>query len=132
MITDSRTHKVIVKGDKADPLKVLDRVQRKIHKHVELLSPIPKPPAEEKKPEEKEKPKPEEKKEEVFHVLKKVFIGLYTHFSLENFIWDYLFPFWVLFNFHLYIYNKVLTSEVDLCYDSGSSCHSGPKGLHAL
>ncbi|PON95742.1 Heavy metal-associated domain containing protein [Trema orientale] len=63
--TDCRTHKVVVKGDKADPLKVLERVQRKIHRQVELLSPIPKPPAEEKKPEEKEKPKPEEKKEEV-------------------------------------------------------------------
>lgn len=57
---------MVVKGEKADPLKVLDRVQRKSHRQVELLSPIPKPPApEEPKPEEKEKPKPEEKKEEV-------------------------------------------------------------------
>lgn len=66
VITDCKTHKVIVKGEKADPLKVQERVQRKSHRQVELLSPIPKPPApEEKKPEE-EKPKPEEKKEEVF------------------------------------------------------------------
>lgn len=66
VITDCKTHKVVVKGEKADPLKVLDRVQRKSHRQVELLSPIPKPPApEEPKPEEKEKPKPEEKKEEV-------------------------------------------------------------------
>lgn len=65
VITDCKTHKVVVKGEKADPLKVLDRVQRKSHRQVELLSPIPKPPApEEPKPEEKEKPKPEEKKEE--------------------------------------------------------------------
>ncbi|XP_038896060.1 heavy metal-associated isoprenylated plant protein 7-like [Benincasa hispida] len=65
VITDCKTHKVVVKGEKADPLKVLDRVQRKSHRQVELLSPIPKPPApEESKPEEKEKPKPEEKKEE--------------------------------------------------------------------
>ena len=65
VITDCRTHKVVVKGEKADPLKVLERVQRKSHRQVELLSPIPKPPSEEeKKPEEKEKPKPEEKKEE--------------------------------------------------------------------
>ena len=64
--TDCKTHKVVVKGEKADPLKVLARVQRKSHRQVELLSPIPKPPSEEKKPEEKEKPKPEEKKEEVF------------------------------------------------------------------
>jgi hypothetical protein len=46
-------------------LKVLERVQRKSHRQVELLSPIPKPPSEEdKKPEEKEKPKPEEEKKE--------------------------------------------------------------------
>lgn len=63
--TDCKTHKVVVKGEKADPLKVLGRVQKKTHRQVELLSPIPKPPAEEpKKPEEKEPPKPEEKKEE--------------------------------------------------------------------
>ncbi|KAK7358664.1 hypothetical protein VNO77_00602 [Canavalia gladiata] len=65
VITDCKSHKVVVKGEKADPLKVLERVQRKSHRQVELLSPIPKPPVEEeKKPEEKEKPKPEEKKEE--------------------------------------------------------------------
>lgn len=67
VVTDCKSHKVVVKGEKADPLKVLERVQRKSHRQVELLSPIPKPPSEEdKKPEEKEKPKPEEKKEEVF------------------------------------------------------------------
>lgn len=70
VITDCKTHKVIVKGEKADPLKVLERVQRKSHRQVELLSPIPKPPSEEeKKAEEKEQPKPEEKKEEVFTLL---------------------------------------------------------------
>jgi len=69
VITDCKTHKVVVKGEKADPLKVLDRVQKKTHRQVELLSPIPKPPSEEdRKAEEKkeEAPKPEEKKEEVF------------------------------------------------------------------
>ena len=66
ILTDCKSHKVVVKGEKADPLKVLERVQRKSHRKVELLSPIPKPPTEEeKKPqEEQEKPKPEEKKEE--------------------------------------------------------------------
>ncbi|XP_054793991.1 heavy metal-associated isoprenylated plant protein 7-like [Prosopis cineraria] len=65
IITDCKTHRVVVKGEKADPLKVLERVQRKSHRQVELLSPIPKPPVEEeKKPEEKENPKSEEKKEE--------------------------------------------------------------------
>lgn len=66
-MTDCRTSKVVVKGEKADPVKVLERVQRKSHRQVELISPIPPPPAPEeaKKPEEKEPPKPEPKKEEV-------------------------------------------------------------------
>ncbi|XP_076920970.1 heavy metal-associated isoprenylated plant protein 7-like [Bidens hawaiensis] len=58
--TDCKTHKVVVKGEKADPVKVLERVQKKSHRKVELLSPVPKPPAEEPK----EPPKPEDKKEE--------------------------------------------------------------------
>ncbi|KAK9684315.1 hypothetical protein RND81_10G201600 [Saponaria officinalis] len=64
--TDCKTHKVVVKGEKADPLKVLDRVQKKTHRQVELLSPMPKPPTEEevKKAKEKEAPKPQEIKEE--------------------------------------------------------------------
>lgn len=63
VVTDCKSHKVVVKGEKADPLKVLERVQRKSHRQVELLSPIPKPPSEqEKKIEEKEKPKPKEEK----------------------------------------------------------------------
>lgn len=70
MLTDCKTHKVVVKGEKADPLKVLERIQKKSHRQVELLSPIPKPPAaaaeEPKKPEEKEAVKAEEKKEEVY------------------------------------------------------------------
>ncbi|XP_016900067.1 heavy metal-associated isoprenylated plant protein 7-like [Cucumis melo] len=78
VITDCKTHKVVVKGEKADPLKVLDRVQRKSHRQVELLSPIPKPPEpEEPKPEEKEKPKPEEKKEEPQVVT--VVLGVHMH-----------------------------------------------------
>lgn len=65
VMTDCKSHKVVVKGEKADPQKVLERVQRKSHRQVELISPIPKPPTEEeKKPEEKEEPAPEEKKEE--------------------------------------------------------------------
>lgn len=70
MLTDCKTHKVVVKGEKADPLKVLERIQKKSHRQVELLSPIPKPPAaaaeKPKKPEEKEAVKAEEKKEEVY------------------------------------------------------------------
>ncbi|XP_040988725.1 heavy metal-associated isoprenylated plant protein 7 [Juglans microcarpa x Juglans regia] len=64
VIADCKTSKVVVKGEKADPLNVLQRVQRKSHRQVQLISPIPEPKAEEeKKPEEKEPPKPEEKKE---------------------------------------------------------------------
>uniref|UniRef100_A0A5B6Z0F0 Putative caldesmon isoform X2 n=2 Tax=Davidia involucrata TaxID=16924 RepID=A0A5B6Z0F0_DAVIN len=64
--TDWKTDKVVVKGEKADPLKVKERVEMKSHRQVELLSPIPKPPAPEdgKNLQEKEAPKPEEKKEE--------------------------------------------------------------------
>ncbi|PUZ46866.1 hypothetical protein GQ55_7G117200 [Panicum hallii var. hallii] len=67
VIADSKAHKVVVKGKKAaaDPMKVVERVQKKTGRKVELLSPIP-PPPEEKKEEEKkepEPPKPEEKKE---------------------------------------------------------------------
>lgn len=78
VITDCKTSKVVVKGEKADPLKVLERVQRKSHRQVELISPIPKPPAEkEEKAEEKEKPKPEEKKEEPPVVI--VVLRVYMH-----------------------------------------------------
>ncbi|MFS7964073.1 putative heavy metal-associated domain, HMA, heavy metal-associated domain superfamily [Helianthus anomalus] len=67
VITDCKTHEVIVKGEKADPLKVLERLQKKSHRKVELISPVPTPPAEEpKKPEQEEAtPKPEEEKDEV-------------------------------------------------------------------
>uniref|UniRef100_A0A7N0VFD9 HMA domain-containing protein n=1 Tax=Kalanchoe fedtschenkoi TaxID=63787 RepID=A0A7N0VFD9_KALFE len=64
VIADSKSHKVVVKGEKADPVKVAERIQRKSHRKVELISPIPKPPApEEEKPKaaasdkESEKPK---------------------------------------------------------------------------
>ena len=57
---------MVVKGEKADPLKVLERIQRKSHRQVVLISPIPKPPSEEEKKAE-EKPKVEQKKEEVFN-----------------------------------------------------------------
>lgn len=67
VVTDCKASKVVVKGDKADPLKVLERVQRKSHRQVQLLSPIPPPPPPEeaKKVEEKEVAKPEEKQEEL-------------------------------------------------------------------
>ncbi|KAM0020033.1 putative protein kinase RLK-Pelle-CrRLK1L-1 family [Helianthus debilis subsp. tardiflorus] len=39
VVTDCETHKVVVKGEKADPLKVLERIKMKSHRNVELLSP---------------------------------------------------------------------------------------------
>ncbi|CAJ2641249.1 unnamed protein product [Trifolium pratense] len=64
VITDCKSHTVVVKGEKADPLKVVERIQKKSHRKVEILSPIPNPPEEEKIVEE-EKPAPaEDKKEE--------------------------------------------------------------------
>lgn len=69
-MVDCRTQRVVVKGKEAaaDPLRVVERLQRKSGRKVELLTPIPPEPekAEEKKEEEKETPKPvEDKKEEV-------------------------------------------------------------------
>lgn len=80
VITDCKTSKVVVKGEKADPVKVFERVQRKSHRQVELISPIPKPPP--PPPEEPEKPpekevKPEEKKVEPPVIT--VVLGVYMH-----------------------------------------------------
>uniref|UniRef100_A0A2N9GRJ1 HMA domain-containing protein n=1 Tax=Fagus sylvatica TaxID=28930 RepID=A0A2N9GRJ1_FAGSY len=59
--TDSKTSKVVVKGKAADPIKVCERLQKKSGRKVEIISPLPKPPEENK--EENKEPK-EEKKEE--------------------------------------------------------------------
>ncbi|XP_047329396.1 heavy metal-associated isoprenylated plant protein 7-like [Impatiens glandulifera] len=77
VFTDCKNQKVVVKGEKADPVKVFERIQKKSHRKVELLSPIPAaapPPLveEPKMVEEKETSKPEEKKEEVIKVVLKV------------------------------------------------------------
>ncbi|XVF85313.1 hypothetical protein PTKIN_Ptkin17bG0107700 [Pterospermum kingtungense] len=47
--TDTKGDKVIVKGEKADPLKVLERVKKKFSRNSELISPIPKPKSDDKK-----------------------------------------------------------------------------------
>ncbi|MCD7473126.1 hypothetical protein HAX54_014752 [Datura stramonium] len=51
---DEKNHKVVVKGKKADPLKVAERLRRKTGKHVELISPIPHKKKEEEKKEKKQ------------------------------------------------------------------------------
>ncbi|KAI3733315.1 hypothetical protein L6452_12757 [Arctium lappa] len=52
---NTKDHRVIVKGNKADPIRVAERVRNKSGKHVELISPVPKKQREkklvEKKPE---------------------------------------------------------------------------------
>lgn len=60
--TDSKTSKVVVKGKAADPIKVCERLQKKSGRKVEIISPLPKPPEENK---EENKEQKEEKKEEV-------------------------------------------------------------------
>ena len=54
-MVDYPNHKVTVKGKKADPLRVLERVQNKFSRNAELISPMPKPENKQKKePEKKE------------------------------------------------------------------------------
>ncbi|XAR64371.1 hypothetical protein NMG60_11024679 [Bertholletia excelsa] len=55
--TDTKNHRVTVKGKKADPKKVLHRLRKKTNRHVNLISPILKEKQEEKKEEKKEEPK---------------------------------------------------------------------------
>ncbi|XP_022859988.1 heavy metal-associated isoprenylated plant protein 7-like [Olea europaea var. sylvestris] len=63
VMTDYRNSRVVVKGEKADPIKVLERVQRKSHRQVDLLFPIPPPPPPPPPPVAEEPKKPEENKE---------------------------------------------------------------------
>lgn len=80
--TDSKASKVVVKGKAADPIKVCERLQKKSGKKVELISPLPKPPAEEEKKEEPKEPEnKEEKKEEVTN-------WLLPSFFFTSFIWS--------------------------------------------
>ncbi|KAL6576276.1 Heavy metal-associated isoprenylated plant protein 7 [Orobanche hederae] len=79
VIADCKTSKVVVKGERADPVKVLERVQRKSHRKVELISPIPKPPSNfQEKPLEMVKPD-DEKKEDRGPPVITVVLGVYMH-----------------------------------------------------
>ncbi|XP_076942631.1 putative serine/threonine-protein kinase PBL28 [Bidens hawaiensis] len=66
VVTDCATHMVVVKGEKADPLKILERIRKKTGRKVKLLSPVLNPTMEEAiiKMEQEEPFKPEEKKDE--------------------------------------------------------------------
>ncbi|KAJ8548294.1 hypothetical protein K7X08_030763 [Anisodus acutangulus] len=54
---DEKNHKVVVKGKKADPLKVAEILRKRTGKHVELISPISPKKKEEAKKEKKQEPK---------------------------------------------------------------------------
>ncbi|XP_050874794.1 heavy metal-associated isoprenylated plant protein 7 isoform X2 [Lathyrus oleraceus] len=79
--TNCKTHEVVVKGEKADPAKVVERIQTKSRRKVELVSPLPNPPEEEKVVEEEEKPEPEEEKKEVPQI---VTVVLKVHMHCEG------------------------------------------------
>ena len=96
METDCRTHKVVVKGEKADPLKVLGRLQRKSHRRVELISPVPELPAANPPPEEK--PKTEDNKPEVL---------FYTYILIASLVF---FP----FGFHFISFDTFLIRSLRL------------------
>lgn len=115
VMTDCKSHKVVVKGDKADPLKVLERVQRKSHRQVELLSPIPNPAEEEKKPE----PEEEKKKEEVLNLVS------HFNFSFESVECCFNFPFF----FSLLV---ISISNITPCAAASDCCHGCSQSSHAL
>ncbi|KAJ4980720.1 hypothetical protein NE237_031557 [Protea cynaroides] len=64
VMTDYKSHKVVVKGKTADPVKVCERIQKKTGRKVELISPLPKLPEEQKEKKEDSQDKKEEKKDE--------------------------------------------------------------------
>lgn len=65
-MADCKGSKVVVKGKAVDPIKVCERIQKKSGRKVEIISPLPKPPEENKDPETKpEEPPKEDKKDEV-------------------------------------------------------------------
>lgn len=78
---------MVVKGKKAaaDPMKVVERVQKKTGRKVELLSPMP-PPKEEKKEEEKKgepEPPKSDKKEEVNYPYLRFLNTLCCHYYFQ-------------------------------------------------
>lgn len=71
---DSKQNKVMVKGPKADPSKVLERLQGKYSRNVELISPKLKPSAQDKK---------EPEKKQVVRCSSRTHIIIYTEFNIQ-------------------------------------------------
>ena len=74
METDCLTQRVVVKvkGEKADPLKILERLKRKSHRRVELISPILEPI---------DRPKTEDNKPQVLFHFYSLFLTIYFIFN---------------------------------------------------
>ncbi|KAG6471594.1 heavy metal-associated isoprenylated plant protein 7-like [Zingiber officinale] len=62
--TDSKSRTVVIKGKEVDPAKIIERIQKKTGKKVELISPLPPPPPEEEEKKEEPEAPQEEKQEE--------------------------------------------------------------------
>ncbi|KAK2636840.1 hypothetical protein Ddye_031632 [Dipteronia dyeriana] len=67
---DRANCEVVVKGEKVDPIKVFERVQKKYSRNVELLQPKPKPDGEKKQEPEKKEPE---------HKVKVLVLKMYMH-----------------------------------------------------
>jgi len=75
---DRENHRIFLKGDVIkDPSKVLERLQKKFSKNVELISPKP-------KPENKQKKEPEKKEQVNFNFF--LFFFYYCSKILLNFL----------------------------------------------
>ncbi|XP_052203970.1 heavy metal-associated isoprenylated plant protein 7-like [Diospyros lotus] len=68
--TDRKNHRVTVKGKKAEPRKVMERLRKKGHYHVTLISPV----LVEKKEVKKEEKKEEARAPKVVEVVLKIFL----------------------------------------------------------
>ncbi|XP_031490598.1 heavy metal-associated isoprenylated plant protein 7-like [Nymphaea colorata] len=81
---DTKTHRVVVKGKAADPLKICQRIEKKSGRKVELISPSPKSLEEAKKAQEKQAAKQEEKEKEKKEEPAVIVAVLDVHMHCEN------------------------------------------------
>ncbi|XP_057536882.1 heavy metal-associated isoprenylated plant protein 7-like isoform X1 [Amaranthus tricolor] len=75
---DRKTNMVAIKGKTADPIKLCDRIQHKTGRKAILVSPIPKPPEEQPKPDEN-KDKIQEPPKEQPPPIVTVMLGVHMH-----------------------------------------------------
>ena len=77
---DRKTNMVAIKGKTADPIKLCDRIQHKTGRKAILVSPIPKPPEEQPKPDENKDKIQEPPKEQVCTPLSFLLLNFPYHF----------------------------------------------------